>query len=212
MHPALQISILVLYVLDPNNTSGGRYQSVTTSLLNVFTGTPKARASPKSPILSSPRLLMRRFWGLRSRWRTRLSWQYAMPCRGCKLGLVMKKVGRGGKGRTLRSWYMNDLTISGCNAPFSPFVSMYFLRSCSQNWQRGSTKALKSEDGNVPRIRESDGIQCAGHHAVERCWDASTLLEYISGQSQSNHKQTGSPFIRLISRIAVDGVPSSGSR
>lgn len=30
MHPALQISMLVLYVLDPRSTSGARYQSVTT--------------------------------------------------------------------------------------------------------------------------------------------------------------------------------------
>lgn len=40
---------------------------------------------------------------------------------------------KGGCGHTLRSWYMKLLTISGCSAPFSPLVSMYFLRSCSQN-------------------------------------------------------------------------------
>lgn len=30
MQPTLQISILVLYVLDPSKTSGARYHSVTT--------------------------------------------------------------------------------------------------------------------------------------------------------------------------------------
>jgi len=36
-------------------------------------------------------------------------------------------------GRTLRSWYMNDLTVLRSRAPRSPWVSMYFFRSWSQN-------------------------------------------------------------------------------
>lgn len=56
--------------------SGERYHSVTTSLVyllvriarknDFFTGMPEERARPKSPSFSSPSLLMRRFWGLRS--------------------------------------------------------------------------------------------------------------------------------------------------
>lgn len=42
MHPLDQTSMLVEYVRDPNRTSGARYQSVTTSLLNVLTGIPNA--------------------------------------------------------------------------------------------------------------------------------------------------------------------------
>ena len=96
MQPTLQMSMLVLYVRDPRSTSGARYHNVTTwrhqkvpiepicwtahtSLLNVFTGTPNALASPKSPILSSPRRLINKFCGLRSRCNTRLSWQKAIP-------------------------------------------------------------------------------------------------------------------------------------
>jgi hypothetical protein len=67
MQPADQMSIEVEYVRLPSRTSGARYQSVTTSFENVLTGTPKARARPKSPSLSSPRLVRRRFCGLRSR-------------------------------------------------------------------------------------------------------------------------------------------------
>jgi hypothetical protein len=42
-----------------------RYRAGLTSLLNVFTGTPNALANPKSPILSSPRLLINKFCGLK---------------------------------------------------------------------------------------------------------------------------------------------------
>ena len=38
----------VEYSVEPSSTSGGRYHSVTTSLLYVFVGTLFARASPKS--------------------------------------------------------------------------------------------------------------------------------------------------------------------
>lgn len=78
MQPTDQMSMLVLYVLDPSSTSGARYQSVTTyemssclpkrveglqltSFEKVLTGTPNALARPKSPILSSHLRLMSRF-------------------------------------------------------------------------------------------------------------------------------------------------------
>lgn len=40
------MSIGVEYSVDPSNTSGGRYQSVTTSLEYVLVGTDLARAKP----------------------------------------------------------------------------------------------------------------------------------------------------------------------
>ena len=112
MHPADQMSMLVLYVLLPSRTSGARYHSVTTSLEKVLTGMPKARARPKSASLSCPRVLMSKFWGFRSRWRTRFSWQKAMP---------------------RSNWYMKDLMVGGSRAPRSPRESMYLLRSLSMN-------------------------------------------------------------------------------
>lgn len=42
------ISICVEYSVEPKSTSGGRYHSVTTSLLYVLVGTDLARAKPKS--------------------------------------------------------------------------------------------------------------------------------------------------------------------
>lgn len=57
----------VEYVRLPMSTSGARYQSVTTSFEKVLTGMPNARARPKSASLSSPRLVMSKFCGLRSR-------------------------------------------------------------------------------------------------------------------------------------------------
>lgn len=77
IHPQDHTSIDVLYVRDPSKTSGARYQSVTTydtesvlraissaiqtSFEKVFTGTPNARAKPKSPSFNSPFLLISRF-------------------------------------------------------------------------------------------------------------------------------------------------------
>lgn len=79
MQPQDQTSIDVLYVREPNRTSGARYHRVTTcgsyeylvcvsalrrvhtSLEKVFTGTPNALARPKSPSFSSPFRLIRRF-------------------------------------------------------------------------------------------------------------------------------------------------------
>ncbi len=54
-------------------------------------------------------LLMRRFWGFKSRWRTFLLWQKARP---------------------LSSWYMSDWTFSLSISPLR--LSKYFLRSWSQ--------------------------------------------------------------------------------
>lgn len=42
------MSIGVEYSVEPRRTSGGRYQSVTTSFEKVFVGTDLARAKPKS--------------------------------------------------------------------------------------------------------------------------------------------------------------------
>lgn len=42
------MSICVEYSVDPRRTSGGRYQSVTTSFEYVFVGTDLALAKPKS--------------------------------------------------------------------------------------------------------------------------------------------------------------------
>lgn len=54
MHPALHISIDVVYNFAPNRTSGGLYQSVTTSAEQHFTGIPNALAKPKSASFNSP--------------------------------------------------------------------------------------------------------------------------------------------------------------
>lgn len=61
MQPADQMSIEVLYVLDPSKTSGALYHRVTTSLEKVLTGMPNALARPKSASLSWPLLLIKRF-------------------------------------------------------------------------------------------------------------------------------------------------------
>ena len=61
MHPHDHISMDVEYVLEPISTSGARYHNVTTSLENVLTGIPKARARPKSPNFNWPLLLINRF-------------------------------------------------------------------------------------------------------------------------------------------------------
>lgn len=58
---------------------GQKTEVAPTSLEKVFTGTPKARAKPKSPSFSSPFLLISKFWGFRSRCRTWFSWQNAVP-------------------------------------------------------------------------------------------------------------------------------------
>ena len=48
--PMLQMSTLGLYVFEPSNISGGRYQRVTTSRVSSLLGM-NARAKPKSAIL-----------------------------------------------------------------------------------------------------------------------------------------------------------------
>lgn len=48
IHPVAHISIAVVNLGDPNNTSGALYQSVTTFAVIFFGGTPKKRANPKS--------------------------------------------------------------------------------------------------------------------------------------------------------------------
>lgn len=103
MHPADHTSMLVEYVRLPSKTSGARYHSVTTSFEKVLTGMPNARARPKSASLSSPRLLIKRFCGLRSRCSTRFSWQNAVP---------------------LSSWNMKLRTVAGSSAPRLPWTSM----------------------------------------------------------------------------------------
>lgn len=51
-----------------------------TSWVNVLTGIPNALASPKSASLSAlVRRSISKFWGFRSRCRTRWEWQYAIP-------------------------------------------------------------------------------------------------------------------------------------
>ena len=127
-----------------------------TSFENVFTGTPNALARPKSPSLSSPLRLMRRFWGFKSRCRTWFSWQKAVP---------------------FNNWNMKLRTVFGSSAPRSPCWSMYFFRSCSQ----------------YSKIRTSFVSVC-----ITSC--KRTMLTCLSS------------FIRDISRMAVDGVPSSASR
>lgn len=156
MQPADQISMLVLYVREPSRTSGARYHNVTTSLENVLTGIPKARAKPKSASFSWPLTLMRRFCGLRSRCSTLLVWQKSIPS---------------------RSWCMNDLMVMGFNAPRSPCVSIYFLRSLS--------------------IYSKTSI------SLFSVWMTSCRLTMFSCFNS---------FMREISRMAVEGVPSSESR
>ena len=65
IHQADQMSMLVLYVLLPNKTSGALYHNVTTSFEKVLTGIPNARARPKSASFSCPLELIRRFLGLK---------------------------------------------------------------------------------------------------------------------------------------------------
>ena len=48
MEKTYHMSIGVEYSVEPRRTSGGRYQSVTTSFEYVFVGTDLARARPKS--------------------------------------------------------------------------------------------------------------------------------------------------------------------
>ena len=51
----------VEYSLAPRRISGALYQSVTTSWVYVFTGRPKALASPKSANFTFPSLLINKF-------------------------------------------------------------------------------------------------------------------------------------------------------
>ena len=55
-----------MYHFLPRRTSGGRYQSVTTSLEYVFVGKDFALANPKSANFNSPFELINRFWGCHS--------------------------------------------------------------------------------------------------------------------------------------------------
>lgn len=66
MQPTDQMSIAEEYFCDPRRTSGGRYQSVTTSWVNPLTGMPEALASPKSASLRTFLFDISRFCGLRS--------------------------------------------------------------------------------------------------------------------------------------------------
>ena len=93
---------------------------------------------------------------LRSRCRTRFSWQNAVP---------------------LRSWYMKLRTVLGSRAPRSPFVSIYFFRSCSQ----------------YSKMRTNFVSVC-----ITSC--RRTMFTCLSS------------FMREISRMAVEGVPSSASK
>ncbi|BAS76731.1 Os02g0123032 [Oryza sativa Japonica Group] len=55
-----------------------------TNQINVRTGMPNALANPKSASFNElVRRSISRFWGFKSRWRTRCEWQYAMPRRIC---------------------------------------------------------------------------------------------------------------------------------
>mmetsp|Transcript_28779 Transcript_28779/g.72879 ORF Transcript_28779/g.72879 Transcript_28779/m.72879 type:complete len:255 (-) Transcript_28779:145-909(-) len=108
--PMLQRSTGTLYSAPPSRISGGLYHTVTTSWVYLGTGTVKARARPKSAILRRSLLSMRRFCGLRSRWRMRLAWQNSTP---------------------RHSWYTKFLTVAGGRRPLSD--RMYFFRSFSRN-------------------------------------------------------------------------------
>ena len=50
MHPAAQISMAVVCVVDCSRSSGARYQSVTTRGVIARVGSPNRRANPKSAI------------------------------------------------------------------------------------------------------------------------------------------------------------------
>ena len=47
-------SLIICLTFSPKSISGGLYQSVTTSCVKFLTGTPKARANPKSASLIFP--------------------------------------------------------------------------------------------------------------------------------------------------------------
>jgi len=61
IHPIDQISTGVEYCFEPRRISGGLYQSVTTSWVNVLIGNPNALAKPKSASCTFPFLLIRMF-------------------------------------------------------------------------------------------------------------------------------------------------------
>mmetsp|Transcript_68942 Transcript_68942/g.202378 ORF Transcript_68942/g.202378 Transcript_68942/m.202378 type:complete len:203 (-) Transcript_68942:315-923(-) len=108
--PMLHRSTGTLYSAPPRRISGGLYQTVTTSWVYLGTGTVKARARPKSAIFRRSLLSMRRFCGLRSRWRIRFAWQNSTP---------------------RQSWYVKFLTVCGGRRPL--IARMYFFKSFSTN-------------------------------------------------------------------------------
>ena len=81
MQPTDQISMALEYFCEPRRTSGGLYQSVTTSCVNPLTGIPEALANPKSASLRMLSFDMSRFCGLRSLCNIFLSWQCPIPLR-----------------------------------------------------------------------------------------------------------------------------------
>ena len=84
MQPTLHMSMLVLYFLHPNSSSGGRYQRVMT--LFVYCAFPRGwkwRANPKSPSFSSPLLLSNKLAPLMSLWIMWFACKYWMACIIC---------------------------------------------------------------------------------------------------------------------------------
>lgn len=83
IQPIDQRSTAGPYSRLPIKISGARYQRVTTSCVYVLIGRLILLANPKSASLMFPRLSINKFWGLRSRWRTRWAWQWPIPWSNC---------------------------------------------------------------------------------------------------------------------------------
>mmetsp|Transcript_48847 Transcript_48847/g.141480 ORF Transcript_48847/g.141480 Transcript_48847/m.141480 type:complete len:243 (-) Transcript_48847:187-915(-) len=67
LQPMDQMSTLAEYVLEPSSSSGERYQSVTTFLVQGWGGSPNSLARPKSASFRTPRLVRSRLLSLMSR-------------------------------------------------------------------------------------------------------------------------------------------------
>lgn len=84
MQPVLHRSTATPYSVAPSSSSGGRYQRVTTRLVNgCFWSGLKKVARPKSAIFRIPPLSNNRLDPFMSRWSTPCRWQCSNPRSNC---------------------------------------------------------------------------------------------------------------------------------
>lgn len=85
MQPAAHISMAVVCVFAPSNSSGARYHNVTTpGVIDVSVRLDK-RAKPKSAILMRPLSVNKRFDTFKSRWMMKREWTYLSPLSSCSI-------------------------------------------------------------------------------------------------------------------------------